>query len=260
MSADPTAPTERFGNRAEDYLRWRPGYPPQLVPWLVERCRLQPGAPVADIGAGTGLLTRDLVAAGLQVQAVEPNAAMRDAGTRSLGPAVAAVFRDGSAEATGLPGRSIALITAAQAFHWFQPQAAKAEFARILQHRGHVALIWNVRRDDSPFLAGYEALLREHAPEYARSGVPAQADEAVIGAFFAPYGWERRDFEYVQHFDREGLRGRLLSSSYAPARGEPGYAPMIAALDALFAAHEREGRVAFAYRTQAYLSAWEASG
>lgn len=246
--------TERFGNRVDDYARWRPGYPAELAPWLMRQCRLQPGDRVADIGYGTGLFTRELLRQGLRVQGVEPNAPMRAAGERFLAD-FAPLFssHDGTAEATGLEDHSVSLVTAAQAFHWFRPQPARAEFARILAPGGQAALVWNVRREDTPFLRGYEALLRAHAPEYAASGVPAQANLDVIRPFFAPAGFVEHSIPYAQHFDREGLRGRLLSSSYAPAAGTPGHEAMLAALDALFEAHQREGLVTFEYDTRTFV-------
>lgn len=246
-------PTERFGSRVEDYRRWRPGYPPELVPWLVERCGLRPGDFVADIGSGTGLFSRDLLAAGLRVAAVEPNAPMRAAAEAALGDDRNFVSVDGTAERTGLADGSVALVCAAQAFHWFDRVAARTEFARVLRRQGHVALIWNVRRGDSPFLSAYEALLREHAPEYSRSGKPAQADRRVIATFFAPAGFEQESFAYEQYFDREGLRGRLLSSSYTPAPGAPGHEPMMAALDRLYDEHQQDAHVTFSYATHVFL-------
>ena len=246
-------PTERFGSRVDDYRRWRPGYPPGLIAWLLEHCGLVKGEAVADVGSGTGLFSRELLAAGLQVLAVEPNGPMRAAAEAEFQGNASFISVNGTAEATGLASASVALVCAAQAFHWFDLPAARREFARILKPRGAVALIWNLRRDDSRFLAGYEALLREHAPEYSRSGKPAQADEHGIAAFFAPAGFEQASFAYEQQFEREGLRGRLLSSSYAPAPGMPGHQAMMASLDRLFDEHQREGRVAFGYVTRVFL-------
>jgi len=246
--------TERFGNRVEDYARWRPGYPAGLVPWLMAECALAPGDAVADIGCGTGLFTRELLLRGLSVRGVEPNGPMRQAGEQYLAEFGAALSaHEGTAEASGLAAGSVRLVTAAQAFHWFRPAPTRAEFARLLAPGGHAALIWNVRREDTPFLRGYEALLRQHAPEYASSGVPAQADMAVIRPFFAPFDLVGHSIPYAQMFDLEGLRGRLLSSSYAPAAGTPGHAPMLAALERLFDTHQRDGRVAFEYDTRAFV-------
>jgi SAM-dependent methyltransferase len=250
--------TERFGNRVEDYVRTRPGYPAGLLPWLMQHCRLRAGDAVADIGCGTGLFTRELLLQGLRVEGVEPNAPMRAAGDAFLAEFGGAFrSREGTAEATGVEPASVALVTAAQAFHWFRPAPTRAEFARILAPGGHVALIWNVRREDTPFLQGYEALLRAHAPEYAASGVPAQANLDTIRPFFAPSSFVEHSIPYAQHFDREGLRGRLLSSSYAPAAGSPGHQPMMAALDALFEAHQRNGMVAFEYDTRSFVGRLE---
>jgi len=246
--------TERFSNRVDDYARWRPGYPAELTAWLIAECGLQRGDAVADIGCGTGLFTRDLLLQSLLVRGVEPNAPMRHAADQYLGDfGEAFSSHDGTSEATGLPGASVKLVTAAQAFHWFRPAPTRAEFARILAPGGHVALIWNVRREDTAFLQGYEALLRRHAPEYASSGVPAQANLEVIRPFFAYSGFVERSFPYSQSFDLEGIRGRLLSSSYAPAAGMPGHAPMLADLDRLFEAQQRDGRVAFDYDTRAFV-------
>ncbi len=246
--------TERFGNRVEDYARWRPGYPAELFPWLMAECGLKPGDAAADIGCGTGLFTRELLLLGLRVHGVEPNGPMRQAGEHYLAEfAGAFASHDGTAEATGLPGAGLRLVTAAQAFHWFRPEPTRAEFARILAPGGHAALIWNVRREDTPFLQGYEALLRRHAPEYAGSGVPAQGNLAVIRPFFEPAGLVERSFPYAQLFDFEGLRGRLLSSSYAPPAGTPAHEPMLKDLERLFEAHQSQGRVSFDYDTRVFV-------
>jgi SAM-dependent methyltransferase len=246
-------PTERFGSRVDDYRRWRPGYPPEVVPWLVKRCGLSIGDPVADVGSGTGLFSRELLAARLRVQAIEPNGPMRAAAEAEFAGDSNFLSVNGTAESTGLADASVSLVGAAQAFHWFDPVLTRREFARILKPRGHVALIWNVRRDDSLFLVGYEALLREHAPEYSRSGKPVQADERVVSAFFAPGLFQQASFAYEQQFDRLGLRGRLLSSSYAPMPGMPGHEAMMAALDCLFEEHQRQARVTFGYVTRVFV-------
>ncbi len=245
--------TERFSDRVDDYVRYRPGYPSELIGLLMQEVGLVPGNPVADIGAGTGILTRLLLSSGLRVRAVEPNAAMRAAADAALSGQSGYASVCGSAEATGLPASSVKLVTVAQAFHWFDPPAARVEFARILRPGGCVALIWNVRRLDGEFAQAYEALLLEHCPEYANAKVPVQADEAVITDFFASGHYRRHNLEYRQSFDRDGLRGRLLSSSYAPAAETPGHAPMMAALDRLFTDCQRNGQVVIEYDTRVFV-------
>lgn len=246
-------PTERFGDRVDDYRRYRPGYPGALTRWLIAEAALETDDAVADIGSGTGLLTRDLLAAGLAVHAIEPNAPMRAAAEADLGhyPGFSSV--DGSAEATRLPDASVKLITAAQAYHWFVPEAARTESIRILVPGGHAALIWNVRRIDSRFAEAYETLLMARCPDYA-AGQPHQASVEDIARYFGPAPTRHVDFDYQQHFDFDGLKGRLLSSSYTPPAGDPAREPLCEALRALFDQYQQDGQVAFGYDTRAWIA------
>ncbi|HMA35176.1 MAG TPA: class I SAM-dependent methyltransferase [Chloroflexia bacterium] len=244
-------PTQRFSTRVDNYVKYRPGYPPALLALLERECGLTPLAVIADIGAGTGLLAALFLAYGSRVLGVEPNRAMREAGARLLAPHPGYTAVDGRAEATTLPARSVDFVTAGQAFHWFDPAAARAEFQRILRPGGWVALIWNQRRtESSAFLAGYEALLQTYAPEYPVHEPGAGA--AGMRALFGAGGWQVAHFPNAQHLDRDGLQGRVLSSSYVPEPGHPNHAPMLAALADLFAAHEVDGQVTFEYDTEVY--------
>jgi SAM-dependent methyltransferase len=244
-------PKERFSDRVDDYVRFRPGYPPALFELLSRECGLGPGCTVADVGSGTGILTRGLLAAGARVVGIEPNAAMRAAAEAAIGQDPRFESVDASAEATPLATASVDLVTAAQAFHWFDPARTRVELSRILRPsraRASVALIWNQRKD-SPFNADYEAMLERFAPEYGQVCERNRAAEPKLRAFFAPEVPEVARFDHEQRFDAAGLRGRLMSSSYAPRAGDPLHAPMLRRLDAIFAAHEREGHVAFVYET-----------
>jgi ubiquinone/menaquinone biosynthesis C-methylase UbiE len=247
------APTQRFSNRVADYERWRPAYPVALTQWLCERCELKAGDAVADIGCGTGLFTRGLLAAGLQVYGVEPNAPMRAVAERSFAGSPSFLSCDGRAETTTLPSASVRLIAVAQAFHWFDVPRTRNEFGRILQPGGSVALIWNVRRIDSPFLRAYENMLRQLAPDYGKLGLPEQASIPQINALFASQPYQQQTFEFMQRFDRDGLRGRLLSSSYVPALGQAGHVEILTACDVLFAEFARDGVVEFPYDTRVFL-------
>src|SRR5688572_21518475 len=160
-------PTTRFTGRADDYVRARPTYPDTLVDVLEAGLGLTPRAVLADVGAGTGLSAEPFLRRGYSVFCVEPNAEMRAAAERQL--TRHAGFRSvaGSAEATGLDAHSVDGVVVAQAFHWFEADAAKAEFTRILRD-GCVALLWNTRRTaGSSFLEGYERVLQEFGTDYA---------------------------------------------------------------------------------------------
>ena len=205
---------------------------------------------MADIGCGTGILSRLLLEAGAEVFGVEPNPEMRQAGRRILGDEPRFHSIEGRAEATTLPDASIDLVTAAQAFHWFDPEPARAEFRRILKPRGWVALIWNERLQSAGFMDRYEAAIREYAPEHPRIRPGDIAD------FFRGGVWRLAKFPNQQLLDREGLHGRLASSSYAPFPGTPGFQTLTAELDGLFDAYQRDGYVTVLYETSLFYGSW----
>jgi len=244
----------RFSNRVEDYVRFRPGYPAALLQWLHDAQGVPSRSLVADIGAGTGISSQMLLAAGHPVIAVEPNAAMRAAAEQWLGseyPNFRAV--DGTAEATGLADASVGLVSAAQAFHWFDTTAVRREWQRILAPGGPVLVFWNSRLlDASPFLRGYEQLLLDFGTDYSAVAERYQTDDEMR-AWFGSGLQAIGHFPNVQMLDFDALRGRLLSSSYAPTAGQPKHAPMLAALRDLFDTHAVDGRVAFEYQTRAFL-------
>jgi SAM-dependent methyltransferase len=245
-------PTRRFSSRVENYVRYRPGYPPEVIELLAARCGLTPDSLVADIGSGTGLLAQLFLAHGCRVLGVEPNGEMRAAGERLLAGFPRFTSVEGTAEATTLPAQSVDVVTAGQAFHWFDRALAHAEFVRLLRPDGWVVLIWNDRRSaTTPFLVAYEQLLERYATDYAQVN-HKRIDETTIGTFFAPGTWSVQIFENRQLFDFAGLQGRLLSSSYTPEPGHPGHQPMIDALRALFDAHQHGGQVAIEYDTTVY--------
>lgn len=248
----PAGPKERFSNRVEDYVRYRPGYPRAIVALLRRECGLAPESVVADIGCGTGLLARLFLENGNAVWGVEPNAAMRQAGERLLQGH--ARFRSvaGSAEAITLPGASADFIVTGQAFHWFDTEAAQREFARVLRAGGWVVVVWNERRTDtSAFLRAYESLLRDFGTDYAE--VAANYPRARrMEEFFGAGAFQQRIFPNEQLLDWKGLRGRLLSSSYAPPKGDPRHEPMQAELERIFQAHAVNGLARVEYDTHVY--------
>jgi SAM-dependent methyltransferase len=244
-------PTERFTSRADNYARYRPGYPPAAVTLLKHRCGLSPQAVVADVGSGTGILTALLLASGAQVIGVEPNGAMRAVAEANLcaWPCFRSV--NGTAEDTTLAGESVDLLVVGQAFHWFDVPKARLEALRVIRAGGWGALLWNERpRNATAFVADYEAMLRRHAPQYA-TVTASRAKEATMREFFGG-PMELATFPNQQDLDFAGLQGLLMSASYAPEPGDPAHAPMMAALGEVFDAHARQGRVVLPYQTLVY--------
>jgi SAM-dependent methyltransferase len=160
---------------------------------------------------------------------------------------------DGRAEATKLDDHSVDFVVAGQAFHWFDQPKARIEFERILKPGGYVVLIWNVRRNDaSPFLGEYNDLVREFDTEKGGSPRVNESTGEEIGAFFAPAKHAMQTAENVQVLDFDGLRGRLLSASYAPLPGHPQYEAMIERLRTIFDRYQINQQVELAYRTEIY--------
>ena len=244
-----TDPKQRFSGRVEDYARYRPGYPRGVLDLLTTECDLTRDAVVADIASGTGLLAELFLENGNRVFGVEPNDEMRRAGERHLEHHGTFASVAGTAEATTLDGGSVDFVVVGQAFHWFEPASTRSEFARILKPGGWVALLWNdPRRDATPFLAAYERLIQSYKTEEYKEFDPV----GEVSAFFGTGGYGCRVLRHRQTFDLDGLKGRVLSSSYVPDRGEPGYAAMMGDLERTFAAHEEDGRVAIEYETPVY--------
>lgn len=243
---------ERFSNRVENYVRYRPGYPKQVLETLREECGLAPDSMVADIGSGTGILTKLFLENGNEVCGVEPNTRMREAGEEYLKSFPRFRSVNGTAESTTLASRSVDFVVAGQAFHWFDAQKARAEFARILKPDGWVAIIWNNReKDASPFLRDYESLLRAYGTDYEQVAQKYPENDP-LERFFGEGASRARSFANRQQFDFDGLRGRLLSSSYAPAEGHPNHEAMLAELRRIFEQHARDERVVFEYTTKLY--------
>jgi ubiquinone/menaquinone biosynthesis C-methylase UbiE len=241
----------RFSSRVEDYIKYRPGYPREVISLLSAECGLTPGSIVADVGSGTGILSELFLQSGNTVFAIEPNGEMRAAGERLLKGC--ANFRSlaGQAEATTLGAKSVDFVTAGQAFHWFDQQQARREFVRVLKPQGWAVLIWNERRlDSTPFLRAYEDLVLEFGTDYQQ--VRHERVEKDLPSFFAPEECKHADFENLQQFSFEGLQGRLLSSSYTPTSDSPRYRPMLERLREIFLAHQKSDTVIVEYDTKVY--------
>lgn len=245
------APTERFADRVADYVRHRPRYPLALLDVLRDAVGLESSWTIADLGAGTGFSAEPFIVAGHEVFAVEPNDAMRGAAGTLFGAYPNFHIVAGTAETTTLPDASVDLVIAGQAFHWFDPLAAGREASRILRGERWAALFWNTRQTDAtPFLRAYEELLRRHGTDYGAVRHDRR-DAADLARFFdEPH--EHRVLDNEQVLDFDALSGRLRSSSYVPAAGEPGHDAMMEDLRAIFDAHASGGVVKMIYDLEIY--------
>lgn len=186
-----------FGGVADVYERARPGYPADAVSWLTGDHPVR----VLDLGAGTGKLTRSLVAAGHEVVAVDPSEPML-AWLRTALPMVDA--RVGSAERLPLEDASVDVVTAGQAYHWFDPAVALPEIARVLRPGGRLGLVWNLRDDSVGWVDELWSMFGDHEVR--------RADDPQVIPPFSPM--EQRTFRHEQHLDRDGLLGLVESRSY----------------------------------------------
>ena len=243
---------QRFSNRVADYVRYRPGYPSGVLDLLRAECALRPGHVVADIGSGTGFLSELFLKNGNRVFGVEPNTEMRLAGEEYLAAYDGFSSIEGSAEATTFGDATIDFVTAGQAFHWFDPSAARGEFTRVLKPAGWVVILWNERlTDTTPFLRAFEALLRKFGTDYSRVNESYPREEQMR-SFFQSNAYRQQQLPNLQVFDFDGLAGRVRSSSYMPAQGHPDFSPMMAELQTIFEAHQQQSAVRMEYLTRLY--------
>lgn len=238
--------TKRFSDRVKNYLAYRPTYPHEIVKDLQKKAILSDNQIWTDIGAGVGHSTKLFAPLVAKLYAIEPNQAMYDALVEQVsGLAVEPILA--VAEATTLPDRSVDGIVCGQAFHWFNLDKVKTEFQRILKESGPVILMWNSRREDYYFGKDYEQFLIHHATDYSQV-THKRMNDAVFDQFFS--NWEESKYSNVQSFDLFSLKGRFMSSSYAPRPGSDTYARTMDELEALFLTHQKNGKVQFMYNTQ----------
>ena len=242
--------TLRFSDRVDDYVKYRPGYPAGVLALLRKECSLTPLSIIADIGSGTGKLTELLLSNGNTVYAVEPNRPMRLA-AESLYSGFAG-FRsvEGRAEATTLKNSSIDIVTAGQAFHWFEPDKAALEFHRLLRRDGYAVLIWNDRAEaDSPFFAEYDAFLRTYSIDYVETRRQNHPGSAVFSRFFGgKHGYVELHNSQIRDFD--DMLGGYLSASYALTRDHPRFPEARQRLKELFERYASGGKLDYPYRTR----------
>lgn len=248
MSIDPK---QRFSDRVENYIRFRPGYPDSVVDYFEQSLGLTTEHLIADIGVGPGQSALPFLKRGYSVVGVEPNLEMREAGVELLSSYPYRAV-DGAAEATTLPDNSVDFILAGQAFHWFDIDLVRPEFQRIMKPGAWMVIMWNTRREDLPHLLDYELFLQSYSSDYLEIKGRTQSEE-VLRNFFSLGTFRKESFVNQQELDFDGLKGRYLSCSYAYNEGHPRMPETLDVLKALFDRYAEEGYFRLGYYTQLYL-------
>ena len=240
-------PQNRFTDRVEDYVKYRPSYPTAAIDKILENLTLPITA--ADIGAGTGISSRLLATRGVKVIAIEPNEGMRNAGIRDNTSSVE--WKNGTAENTNLPDASVDLVTCFQAFHWFIPEPTLAEFRRILKPKGKLAVVYNNRDKNDEFTAEYSRIVREASKNHPAEAKTKSVEPLRETTYFKNF--QEYNFIYQQELDLTGLIGRAMSVSYLPKSGED-YDKLITDFEKLYQRFQNEqGLVYMTYFTSVHL-------
>ncbi|RYY52392.1 MAG: class I SAM-dependent methyltransferase [Chitinophagaceae bacterium] len=239
----------RFSNRADNYVRYRPGYPAPAFDLMEKLASLNKVSSIVDIGSGTGLFSEPLLERGFSVTGVEPADEMRRAAEQRLARFSKFSSLPGTAEETGIEENTVDLVTIAQTFHWLDHNLTRQECQRILKAGGKVALAWNQQHEESEFEKEYTKL-RETYRLYPP--VATVIDEKLIHEFFSDGSIERFVFPNPQVLNFESLKGQLLSKSYSPLPGHESYETMINHLIRLFVRSNDNGFVTLNYETVVY--------
>lgn len=242
---------EKFTGKAGVYARYRPSYAPAFIDYLYDTVGFSPESTVADIGAGTGILSRQLLAWGSRVVCVEPNADMRREAERALSDHPGFEPVDAAAEDTGLVDHSVDFITVAQAFHWFDRDRFRAECRRVLRPGRKVVLVWNSRVADTGFFKDNEQICLTWCTDFNGFGGGSDKDPGAYAGFFKD-GCDYMEFENDRVLTLGQFIGGSLSASYAPREGDAGHRPFIEALTSLFHRFAGGGLLTIPHITRSY--------
>lgn len=242
--------TDRFSRKAEVYSKYRPSYPTKILEILGIEIGFTSDKIVADIGSGTGILSKIFLDNGNFVYGIEPNNQMRSFAEKNLACFRKFVSLNRLAERTGLPDSSVDLVTAGQALHWFDRDLARTEFARILKKKtGCVMIIYNERKKKDATMDDYDSLVDRHA---AKSETP-DVDSEYLTNFFAHKDYKEFTVPNEQALDYDGLVGRATSASYLPSKGEPGFDVLEKDVTELFNRYAQNGKITLRYETIIFL-------
>jgi SAM-dependent methyltransferase len=241
---------DKFTGRAEAYSKYRPTYPREIIGILDAQVGFSRDRVVADIGSGTGLLTKVFLDNGNRVFAVEPNDEMRSFAEKNLSNYDNFFSLNRSAENTGLSSGSIDLVSVGQALHWFDLDQSRSEFARILKSSGFVMIAYNERAvGDSAAMDGYENLINKNA----KTSVIPDIDADYLAKFFNNRSYKEFTVPNKQELDYDALLGRATSASYLPKKNDPGYEIMQQDLRKLFDEYQENGLITLSYSTMIFL-------
>lgn len=238
----------RFSDRVENYRKYRPSYPTQVINILKSKLELSSQHTIADVGAGTGISSRLFLENGNTVFGIEPNKAMLDAAIIDLDNYDGFYPINCPAEQIELPDDRVDFVVVGQALHWFDIEKVRMEFARILKPNGHIVILYNSWKQSSAFNQEYESLLFKYSADY-KSVNHKKKEETILDELFLSE-FETIKINNVQVFDYEGIRGRLLSSSYVPTSDHPNYEPLLKELRTKFDKHQVDGKINFEYDTE----------
>ena len=245
--------TDKFTDKAEVYAKYRPSYPLEYIEYLVSDAGLNEDCIIADIGSGTGILSRQLLERGFTVIGVEPNDDMRTVAEQTLKTYSRFISIEATAENTTINDNSLDIVTVAQAFHWFDLKQFRLECQRFLKQDGRVALVWNSRDASSDINKESADVCQKYCPNFI--GFSGGMEETPI-AFQQFFKDGKYDFKYFRNdlqFNLIGFLGRYLSASYSPKKTDKEYNPFITALSDLFEKYSNNGEIVIPNITRSYL-------
>lgn len=243
--------THKFSGKTDVYQQARPNYAQEFLDFIAQSWQIGEGSKVADIGSGTGIFARQLLGLGATVYAVEPNADMRAKAEALLGGHPNFVSVPGTAEQTSLPDHSVHLVTAAAAFHWFDPERFKQECKRILLPGAPVLLIWNKARLSAEINLGRERIFKKYCPNFKGFSGGNDKEDKIKRAFFDGKLQERR-FPNPLVYDRQTFVNRALSASYSLIEKDAKFEAYLAELGELFDQHAVDGKIVLPQDSVAY--------